>query len=261
MTWPVGRSPTRRQAGSVPSVQVIPDALVPVLTTSFSQRRPPRDDPYAPVLDDFISGLAVGYGYATEPDAPPLCWADLTRPDGPLDGLLDAGHWTANPHEGLRWLASVNLSNLLSSVSLHGHRPALMVSCHGIEASLLLAAEFWDSMPDRAARLGVELPGDIVVGVPARDVLVVTGSESASGIAKARRCVTRVFQAGEQGIGGQRLLTRDLLVRRDGSWEVFGAAAPPVHGAERWSPPEDRMFRPRRAAAAESTPSASGPSR
>jgi len=163
-------------------------------------------------------------------------------------------------------LAAVNLSNLLSSVSLHGHQPALMVSCHGIEASLLLAEEFWISMPDRIAQLGVELPGDLVVGVPARDVLVVTGSESTAGIAKARRCVTRVFQAGASGTGasgtgGQRLLSRELLVRRDGSWEVFGAAAPPVHGGERWSPPEDRMFRPRRAAPAESTPSASGPSR
>jgi hypothetical protein len=241
-------------------VQVIPDVLVPVLTTSFSRRQPPRDDPYAPVLDDFISGLAVVYGYAADPDAQPLSWSDLSRPGGALDGLLESGHWTDNPHEALRWLASVNLSNLLSSVSLHGHQPALMVSCHGIEASLLLAAEFWDSMPDRAAQLGVELPGDIVVGVPARDVLVVTGSESTPGIAKARRCVTRVFQAAEQGIGGQRLLSRELLVRRDRSWEVFGAAAPPAHGAERWSPPEDRVLRPRRAAPVESMPSASAPS-
>jgi hypothetical protein len=57
-----------------------------------------------------------------------------------------------------------------------------------------------------------------VVGVPARDVVIVTGSESRPGLEKARRAVDRVFFAGDR-----HLLTRRLLVRRRGVWEVFGA--------------------------------------
>ena len=58
--------------------------------------------------------------------------------------------------------------------------------------------------------------GDLVVGVPARDVVIVTGSQSPSGLEKARRAVERVFFAGDQ-----HLLSRELLVRRHGIWQVF----------------------------------------
>jgi hypothetical protein len=52
--------------------------------------------------------------------------------------------------------------------------------------------------------------------VPARDVVVVTGSQSKCGLDKAKRAVDRVFFAGDQ-----HLLSRQLLVRRDGGWETF----------------------------------------
>jgi hypothetical protein len=55
-----------------------------------------------------------------------------------------------------------------------------------------------------------------VIGVPARDVVIVTGSRSPAGLAKARRAVDRVFFA-----GGPHLLTPHLLVRRDRSWHVY----------------------------------------
>jgi hypothetical protein len=55
-----------------------------------------------------------------------------------------------------------------------------------------------------------------VVGVPARDVVVVTGSQSQEGLAKARSAVDRVFSAGDQ-----YLLARTLLVRRDSRWAAL----------------------------------------
>jgi hypothetical protein len=107
-----------------------------------------------------------------------------------------------------------------------GSRPALMLTFKGLESGLLLADEFWES-------LATSIPGDPVVGVPARDVVIVTGSESRPGLERARRAVERVFFA-----GGRHLLGRDLLVRRQQGWEVLTPATPrqapppPRHPAE-----------------------------
>ena len=78
------------------------------------------------------------------------------------------------------------------------------------------------------------MPGELVVGVPARDVVVVTGSQSAPGLEKARRCVERVFFA-----GGENLLSRTCwcvaaargspstaLAARRGLRPAFGAGTP-----------------------------------
>jgi hypothetical protein len=254
-------------------VQAIPDALVPILTIDA---RPTYVDEYTPILDEFVGGLAVSYGSLASGDPQPLCWADLSDPAGPLADLValadvvDGRQGLAELARAMRRRAAASLAALLPAASLHGTQPALMVSCHGIESSLLLVPEFWDEVPSRAAGLGVDLPGDLVVGVPARDVLIVTGSGSEAGLAKARRCVARVFYAADQHLGDPRLVDRRLVGHRpdgdrashpaaadhrllsrellswDGDrWHVFGAAAPPARGEERWSPPEDRVFRPR----------------
>jgi hypothetical protein len=89
-----------------------------------------------------------------------------------------------------------------------------MLSFQGLESSLLLVGRVWE-------RLAPMVEGDLVVGVPARDVVVVTGSRSVAGLAKARRCVDRVFFA-----GGNQLLSADLLVRCRTGWEVFDPDPP-----------------------------------
>ena len=95
----------------------------------------------------------------------------------------------------------------------HGQPPSVMLSFDGLESSLLLATEFW-------SRLQGALPGELVVGVPARDVVIVTGSQLPQGLEKVRRAVDRVFFAGDEN-----LLTRTLLVRRGGTWEPFDRPA------------------------------------
>ena len=84
-----------------------------------------------------------------------------------------------------------------------------MLSFSGLESSVVLADAFWDE-------LAGSVPGDLVIGVPARDVVILTGSHSPSGIAKARRAVDRVFFA-----RGPHLLLHDLLIRRGGDWDVY----------------------------------------
>jgi hypothetical protein len=115
----------------------------------------------------------------------------------------------------LRQSALQHLEVLSSRAEFHGQPPALMLSFEGLESSLLLASDFW-------RRLEGAVPGELVVGVPARDVVIVTGSQSGPGLEKAKRCVERVFFA-----GGENLVSRGLLVRRGGSWEPFDRSARP----------------------------------
>ena len=87
--------------------------------------------------------------------------------------------------------------------------------------------------------------------MPARDVLVITGSESAAGLAKARRCVERVYFA-----GAHHLLVQDLLERRGYALGALRRGTArcgrrQLGGRDRdredeyWSPPEDRTIVPR----------------
>jgi uncharacterized protein YtpQ (UPF0354 family) len=109
----------------------------------------------------------------------------------------------------LRRRAAAVLDTALDRVRIHGQPPALMMSFEGIESSLILADELWDS-------LAGFVPGAIVIGAPARDVVIVTGSRSPSGLAKVRRAVDRMFLA-----GGPHLLRPGLMIRRNRGWEPF----------------------------------------
>jgi hypothetical protein len=191
-------------------VQATRENHVPVLAAYTSAD---ASDDRGIVRDEFTASLAVQYAPPDDLDAP-VTWADL-----PTLGLT---------HRSLRRRALDELESMLDGARLHGNSPAIMVSFFGIESSLLLVDTFW---PD----LAVDVPGDLVVGVPARDVLVITGSRSADGLAKARRCVDRMFYAGDE-----YLLTNDLLVWRGPGWEVFDPATEqPAEDVGEWVP-QDR---------------------
>jgi len=77
-----------------------------------------------------------------------------------------------------------------------------------LEAGLLLDEPFLE-------KLAPEMDGDLVVGVPARDVFTATGSRDEQGLAKLRWVADRVWARGDH------LLSRRLLIRRDGRWAPF----------------------------------------
>lgn len=219
-------------------MQVVGTTILPILLRN--EHLPVGPD--VPVFDEFPDAgrfpdgarMSIAYTFGPPFGARLVLWSDLD----------DLGV----THRVLRRRAFASLEAMLGSARLHGSAPTYMVSFHGVEASLLLADVFW-------AGLAVDVPGDLVVGAPARDVLVVTGSDSRAGVAKAWRCVDRVFFA-----GGPDLLMRDLLVWRD-SWRPLDETAPtlllppipaiPTQAASNpaatrnWSPPEDRSLPPR----------------
>jgi uncharacterized protein YtpQ (UPF0354 family) len=185
----------KQELVSHPSQSYFADVQLMLLPVLAPLRDSDRDDVHAPVLDEFMGGLGVGYSYGPPFGQRLVTWADLQRMD--------------LPRRMLRRQAAHNLDARLGAVGVHGQPPALMLTFDGIASTLLLAESLW-------AGLERSVPGELVVGVPARDVVIVTGSQSPPGLAKVRRAVDRIFFAGDR-----HLLSRKLLVRRRGIWELF----------------------------------------
>lgn len=187
-----------------PGVRVTSTTFLPLLV-STEDRRYGEDH----MLEEFAPGLAIAFTYVPPYGEQVVTWADLER--------------LGTTRRAVRRAALENLYTALTRLRLHGQPPALMLSFDGMESSALLVDEFWDDL-ERS------VPGELVVGVPARDVVIITGSESRPGLEKARRAIDRVFFAGDQ-----HLLSGDLLVWRQGTWEPLEPIVPrpgPVPGAD-----------------------------
>jgi len=191
-------------------VQVTRATFIPLLAPGNS----PSLDPSV-VREEYCADLTLVYSLGPSFGRRVVTHADLDQMD------LSPRVLRRTAFEHLEALAG-------DRAQFHGQPPSLMLSFDGLESSLLLATEFWN-------RLQGVLPGELVVGVPARDVAIVTGSQSPQGLEKVRRCVDRVFFAGDEN-----LLTRTLLVRRGGTWEPFDRAARPVARPTAHSHPAER---------------------
>ncbi len=111
----------------------------------------------------------------------------------------------------LREASLTNLSRLLPRIEIRpGAEGVLLITAGGeFDASLLLADNLW-------AGGKVKVDGDIVVAVPAKDVLIATGSRNAAGLARLRAAAAK-FAAGPNG------LSNALFVYRDGKFVRFDA--------------------------------------
>ncbi|WP_203657370.1 DUF1444 family protein [Actinocatenispora rupis] len=155
----------------------------------------PAVGPDAPLLEEWYADLVVGFLLLPQ-------FGDRLITTGDLEAL------DMRPRS-LRRTAAENLEKQLDRVDVHGLPPVFTLSFDGLEAALLTSDEVWSS-------LEAQVEGEIVVGVPARDVMFVTGSKSQAGLEKIHRACERIFFAGHEN-----LLSRHLLVRRQGIWHTF----------------------------------------
>jgi uncharacterized protein YtpQ (UPF0354 family) len=111
----------------------------------------------------------------------------------------------------LRQHAVDNLLRLLPKVEVRNHDDVFsLISAGGdYEASLLLDDNMW-----RGGQIKVN--GDIVVAIPAKDVLLVTGSKNRKGLTMVRKLAAEF--AGQ----GRYRLTDALFVYRNGRFVKFG---------------------------------------
>jgi uncharacterized protein YtpQ (UPF0354 family) len=112
--------------------------------------------------------------------------------------------------EELRALAVANLKRLLPKIEMQGDGDFSLISAGGdYDASLLLIDEIWSGGQ-------IKVNGDIVVAIPVRNVLLVTGSRNRTGLKKVR------VLAAKFAAEGPYRLTDALFVYRNGQFTRFG---------------------------------------
>ena len=111
--------------------------------------------------------------------------------------------------EELRKLTIGNLRHLLTGIKRFGDGPSFLLTADGTyEASLLLLDALWEE-------LAGSVEGDLMVGVPTRDVLLFTGSGSREGLQEGREGTNAVFASGHHAV------STTLLRRVEGMWKVY----------------------------------------
>jgi uncharacterized protein YtpQ (UPF0354 family) len=123
-----------------------------------------------------------------------------------LDAREDVGD-----RNDLRALAVSNLKRILPKIMMRMHDDELAIITAGgnYEPSLLLFEDIWSSGQ-------IKVDGDIVVAIPARDTLLVTGSKSRKGLKNLRGLVAKLAD-------GPYRITTSLFVYRAGRFVRFGA--------------------------------------
>jgi uncharacterized protein YtpQ (UPF0354 family) len=113
----------------------------------------------------------------------------------------------------LRKLAMQNLMRLLPKARMENIGDVTIITAGGdYEASLLLLDHFWTGGKINGQ---IEVKGDIVVAIPAKNVLLVTGSQSRKGLKVVREIAAKEVQ-------GPHRITDTLFVYRDGRFRKFG---------------------------------------
>lgn len=118
------------------------------------------------------------------------------------------------PRDRRRAIAVENFGALLPDVEARGGEGTYMLIADGFyEASLLLFDDIWTG--DIWVNGTMPVAGELVVAVPARDILLVTGSDDAEGLNTLRQVAEEVVA------GAPYALTSQLFVYRGGQFVPF----------------------------------------
>jgi hypothetical protein len=149
------------------------------------------------LFEDFVGELMIAYVFDL-----PGYFRHVSRRD-----CLDFGI----RHDELRALSAGNLVRRRPKPTVkQGQTCGRYVMDQNLEPSLLLVEHVWDQVER-------QIPGETVAAVPARGVIMVTGTEIPGGIESLERAIDGTWEELEPRLR----LTRSLLVRRDKSWHVF----------------------------------------
>ncbi|MEV5570844.1 hypothetical protein AB0L06_12390 [Spirillospora sp. NPDC052269] len=152
-----------------------------------------------PIIERWLGELCVGYVFDLENRFQDVTYTDCARLGVRPDEL---------PHLGVH-----NLTLRRDKPRIvQGDRRIGFLLGGDLEASLLLVDNLWEQVEP-------QLPGELIAAVPARDMLMVTGSQVAGGIEALVQDADRVWEGMRQRQDERLKLTRTLLVRRDGKWK------------------------------------------
>jgi uncharacterized protein YtpQ (UPF0354 family) len=166
-----------------------------------------------PWLDELNGRVRAQHG----PDAPEMAVDDFNKEliiiyaadDANRTRYLMAKEVAGIDRAELRALALANLKRILPKIELRGDNGLYTITAGGdYEASLLLFDDIWSG--DQ-----IKVKGDIVVAIPARDALLVTGSRNRARLKDMREAAAKLVK-------GPYHLTPTLFVYRKGRFVKFG---------------------------------------
>ena len=98
------------------------------------------------------------------------------------------------PKDSLKSIAIKNLNKILPNFQIQDYHGLYMITAGGnYEASFILINSIWtkDNFP---------VDGDLIIAIPTRDLLIITGSNNKNGINKIREIVAQSFKPGNYQI-------------------------------------------------------------
>ena len=108
-------------------------------------------------------------------------------------------------------IRELSIDNLLNRVSIerHGANGYYMITAGGdYEAGLILAKSIWTEE-------NFKVDGNIVIGVPSRDVLLITGSNNESGIETMKNKTDEIFNTSSY------VISNSLFILSDGKFRLW----------------------------------------
>lgn len=111
--------------------------------------------------------------------------------------------------EDLRATSIENLLNILPEIQSHGENGYFMLTAGGdYEASLILEESIW-------TKENFKVKGEIVIAVPARDLVLITGNEDREGLKRLQETIAEINQTGSY------LVSDKLFIWGGGKFEVY----------------------------------------
>ncbi len=160
-----------------------------------ASRKADSSKPLSLVVEDLNEELVVIYALDSPKNIRYISPEDLKK-----DGLEVAQ---------LRSLACDNLRRLIPELQRHGENGFYLFTADGsYEASLILFDKLWTDP-------SLKVEGELVIAIPARDVLMVTGSKDTSGLTRMRQTVDKIIAEAPYR------LTKSLFVRRNSKFEIW----------------------------------------
>jgi uncharacterized protein YtpQ (UPF0354 family) len=186
----------KRQAEGPDRSTIVPRIKTIHFVSALKDRGIPADQ--MPITQPLVGELVVTYAF----DMPGLF--QMVNPHS-LERL------GIEPKE-LHALAVENLKSKMADIGLKKEGPILFITAgNDLEACSLLARKFWDKLASR-------IPGEMVVSVPSRNIVLITSSQWELGMKTVAELTDEAFEnASNNG------LTKQFLAWRGGKWEVYSA--------------------------------------